>query len=106
MHLGVYLFNIGAWAVFSSVVLKVYSDDDNNNAWYLTFITFECGIFANAVLITSIIYAIYWLHKTGEMIERKRLMYNKTKEAEIDYTLAEIEEKNKRTGSNIGREDY
>ena len=69
MHLFVYLFNIVVWAVFSCFLLRVYYEKDDDKEWYLTFIAFECGIFANAVLVTSIVYAIYWLHKTGEMIK-------------------------------------
>ena len=39
------------------------------------------------------------------MIKLQRLKINKIKEEEIDFTIAEIKEKNDRTGSNIGLED-
>ena len=69
MHLGVYLFNIAVWFSFSVYAIKIYYEVKDDREWYLAFITFECGIFSNSVLITSIVYAIYWLHQTGEIIK-------------------------------------
>ena len=90
MHLGVYLFNIGVWAAFSIVILEVYDQDESHKEWYLAFAAFECGILANAILITSIVYAIYWLHQTGEIIKRDRERINKVKNTEIEYQIAHI----------------
>ena len=74
MHLFVYLVFIISWMFFGTVLYHVNDDDNETNKylWILTLTAFLMGILSEAILISSILYAIYWLFETGEIIKRDR----------------------------------
>ena len=72
MHLLVYLVYLASWIFFATVLWYVYEEDNDHTAWILTLSAFEMGIVTQAVIIVSILYAIYWLFETGELIRRDR----------------------------------
>ena len=72
MHLLVYVVYIGSWIFFATVLWYVYEEDNDRTQWILTLTAFEMGIVSQSVIMMSILYAIYWLYETGEIIKRDR----------------------------------
>lgn len=79
LHLIVYLVFFFSWIFFGSVLWYVYTSEENTVMWYLTLTAFILGIVSQAVLMSSILYAIYWLYQTGEVIKRDRERAQKVK---------------------------
>ena len=57
---------------------------------YLTLTAFEMGIITQSVIIMSILYAIYWLFETGEIIKRDRKRIADNIDRDIDMRIENI----------------
>ena len=57
---------------------------------YLTLTAFEMGVITQSVIIMSILYAIYWLFETGEIIKRDRKRIADNIDRDIDMRIENI----------------
>ena len=92
MHLLVYLVYLASWVFFATVLWYVYVEDNDHVEWILTLTAFEMGIVSQAAIIVSILYAIYWLFETGELIRRDRQKIADALDHDIDAQIANIRE--------------
>lgn len=93
MHLVVYFVFILSWVFFAIVISIAYQQEDDSQEWIVAITAFELGLLSQSMLMGSILYAIYWLHKTGEIIKRDRERIAEVRDREIDQQIAYIKDK-------------
>ena len=64
----------------------------------MTLTAFLMGVISQAILISSILYAIYLLYETGEIIKRDRERIQKAIDQDINMQIAYIRDKNDMDG--------
>ena len=99
MHLLIYVIFLISWILFGIVLWYVYTHNDDYAQWTLMLMAFEFGIISQATIIISILYAVYWLFETGEIIKRDRQRIANGIEKDIELKIAYIKEDMRRLSS-------
>ena len=72
VHLLVHIVFLISWLCFGTMLWYAYTYENDYGFKIWLLVAFEFSLASQATVVISILYAIYWLHETGEIIKRVR----------------------------------